>query len=198
MKPVAVLYSAREGQTCHVAQYVVSRLRALGFDAELRIVTKCADAIDLSRYGGAVLAASVHRGRHESEMVRFAGTRLADLQRVPTAFLSVSLSQAGVERAQTPERRRQFAADVESMIARFEKETGWHPRVVQPVAGALAYRKYNPLVRFIVKQITRKAVGQTDTSRNYEFTNWAMLDRCIDEWVVEVWRDEVTAGAHAA
>jgi menaquinone-dependent protoporphyrinogen oxidase len=46
-----------------------------------------------------------------------------------------------------------------------------------PVAGALPYTRYNFLVRFLMKRIARKAGGPTDTSRDYDFTDWAALDR---------------------
>ena len=46
-----------------------------------------------------------------------------------------------------------------------------------PVAGALAYSHYNLLVRFIMKRIARSAGADTDTSHDYEYTDWADLDR---------------------
>jgi menaquinone-dependent protoporphyrinogen oxidase len=197
MKPVGVLYSTRAGQTQKIAQHVVSKLRALGLESELRIVTKRAAAIDLGRYSGVILAASVHAGKHEHEMVRFVGTHLSQLSAMRTAFLSVSLSQAGAERAgESPERRRQFVADVEKMVSTFITETSWHPQVVMPVAGALLYRGYNPLVRWIMKIIARKAGGHTDASRNYEYTDWAALERFVEEWAVT--NAKVMAGPQAA
>jgi len=61
------------------------------------------------------------------------------------AFLSVSLSQAGAGRAgESPERHRQFVADVDKMVSTFITQTSWHPQIVMPVAGALLYRRYNP------------------------------------------------------
>ena len=60
-------------------------------------------------------------------------------------------------------------------------ETGWRPARVLPVAGALAYSRYNFLIRFVMKRIARKAGAPTDTSRDYEFTNWPALDTFIRE-----------------
>ena len=63
------------------------------------------------------------------------------------------------------------------MIDRFVKETGWRPARVFPVAGALAYTRYNVLVRFVMKRIARKAGAPTDTTRDHELTDWRDVDR---------------------
>jgi hypothetical protein len=49
------------------------------------------------------------------------------------------------------------------------------------VAGALLYSKYNPLVRFVMKRIAKEAGAATDTSRDYEYTDWVGLDRFVVE-----------------
>jgi menaquinone-dependent protoporphyrinogen oxidase len=67
------------------------------------------------------------------------------------------------------------------MIDVFVKETGWRPERTLPVAGALTYSRYNIFVRFVMKRIARAAGAPTDTSRDYEFTNWPALDRFAAE-----------------
>jgi menaquinone-dependent protoporphyrinogen oxidase len=108
----------------------------------------------------------------------------AELERIPAVFLSVSLSEAGVEDpAATPERRAQAAADVQRMIDVFLKETGWHPSKVRAAAGALSYTKYNFLIRFVMKRIAKSQGASTDTSRDHDLTDWAALDHIVDEVV---------------
>lgn len=43
------------------------------------------------------------------------------------------------------------------------------------------YLKYNFAVRFVMKRIAREVGEPTDTSRNYEFTDWAGLDQAVNE-----------------
>jgi menaquinone-dependent protoporphyrinogen oxidase len=43
---------------------------------------------------------------------------------------------------------------------------------VKVVAGALPYTRYNRLTRWAMKRIVTKAHGDTDTSRDYEYTDW--------------------------
>jgi menaquinone-dependent protoporphyrinogen oxidase len=67
------------------------------------------------------------------------------------------------------------------MIDVFIQETGWTPARALAVAGALAYSQYNFLVRFVMKRIARRAGAPTDTSHDYEFTDWATLDRFLTD-----------------
>lgn len=184
MKPVLVLYATREGHSGRIASHVAAALRAHGLLVKLLRASKEPADLSLNEYAGAVLTASVHGGRHEKEIVRFVKLHLPELERMPTAFLSVSLSEADVENPEgPPERRGQAAADVKRMIEVFLTETGWRPTFVKAVAGALLYTKYNFLLRFMMKRIARKAGRDHDTSRDYEYTNWKALDRLLDEFV---------------
>jgi menaquinone-dependent protoporphyrinogen oxidase len=113
-------------------------------------------------------------------MIAFVTRHRDELARLGAVFLSVTLSEAGAEDPKAPAARRErAAADAQRMIDVFIAETGWHPNRALPVAGALAYSRYNFLVRFVMKQIARKACAPTDTSRDYEFTDWAALDRFV-------------------
>ena len=137
---------------------------------------------DLGDYCGAIVAASVHRQKHEREMTKFVKCHAREFERIPTAFLSVSLSEAGAENATAPqERRAQAAEDAQRMIDLFLAETGWHPSSTRAVAGALMYSKYNFLLRPIMKRIARQAGGDTDTSKDYDYTDWKSLDEVVDE-----------------
>jgi menaquinone-dependent protoporphyrinogen oxidase len=140
--------------------------------------------VDWSDYQVAFIAASVHAEHHEREMIEFVRTYRAHLEEVGAVFISVTMSQAGAEDPNaTAERRRTSTADAQRMIDVFIKETGWKPERCLPVAGALMYTHYNLLIRFVMKRISRKQGGPTDTSRDYEFTDWKGLDRFVDEIV---------------
>ena len=140
--------------------------------------------VDWSEYAIACVAASVHLGHHEREMVAFARRNREPLTRVRAVFLSVTLSEAGAEDPTAPpDRRAQAAADARRMIDVFIAETGWRPARTLPVAGALAYTRYNFLVRFVMKRIARKQGASTDTSRDHDFTNWPAVDAVVEQLV---------------
>ena len=172
-----IVYATREGQTGRVAIRIADGLRASNNQVDV-YDAQSVGAIDWSRYQAAVIAASVHAGRHEREIVDFVKIHRAELERLSAAFISVTLSEAGAEDpTRTEAERRRAAGDVQKMIDDFIRESGWTPARTMPVAGALTYSKYNVLVRFIMKRISRKQGGPTDTSRDYEFTNWEAVDR---------------------
>jgi menaquinone-dependent protoporphyrinogen oxidase len=182
-----VFYATREGHTRQIAEYIAADLEKRRFAVELYDVREDTTPQNIAGYAAAVLAASVHLGKHEREMVRFVKQRRAQLEKLHSAFISVTLSEAGVEKQNvTPAERAAFAADVEHVLNKFYEDTGWRPEKVKPVAGALLYSKYNPLIRIIMKRIARKAGAGTDTSRDYDYTDWVGLDRFVDELAEEI------------
>jgi menaquinone-dependent protoporphyrinogen oxidase len=186
MKQILVAFATREGHAERIAEHVAETLRDHGWTAEVVDVAHLSAAFDLSPYGGVVLAASVHLGRHEREMVRFVKSHHAALERVPTAFLSVSLSEAGVEDANAPfDKRAKAAEDVKRMIEAFCHETGLHPSRVWPVAGALTFSEYGALKRFVMARIAR-AEGITDVEHDHDLTDWRALDYFVARMLEDV------------
>ncbi len=198
MRPIAIFYATREGQTRRIAEHLATAWNRHGRAAALYDVGLLHGDVALEGYGAAVLAASVHGGRHEPEMIAFVRRHRAALERLPTAFISVSLSEAGVEDPHAPaERRARAADDVQLMIDRFVRDTGWHPSRIKPVAGALMYTHYGPLVRFVMKWIARRNGATTDTAHDHVLTDWAALDQFVDEMARELDAAEARgAGPH--
>jgi Flavodoxin len=183
MKPILVLYATREGQTRRIANHIWLTLQELGLPAKVMDARALSVNFALSSFEAAIVAGSIHVGKHEPEIVRFVQTHCAELERMPTVFLSVSASQIGVEDIKaTPENRARNAANVKKVIDEFLQETGWKPGRVLPVAGALMYRKYNFLVRMLMRSIARKEGASTDTSRDVEYTDWSALDRFVEDF----------------
>ena len=190
MKPILILYATREGQTRRIAEHLAAQVRARGWPFELVDARKLSPGFTMESYLAAILSASVHSGRHEKEMVEFVKRHRDGLRKIPSAFVSVSLSQAGVQDpAWTPERRAQAAADTRAMMDKFFAGTGWQPKHVLATAGALRYSQYNWLVRFVMKRIARMAGVPEDTSQDTlkecEFTDWAALDHFAAEVLEE-------------
>jgi menaquinone-dependent protoporphyrinogen oxidase len=183
MTPVLVLYATREGHTRRVAEHIATSARAHGLAADVVDSAYIPAGFSLDRYSAAIIVASVHRAKHEREIVKFLKDHAEALNRMPSAFLSVSLSEAGAENIKAPpDRRAHCAADVKRMIDAFLEETGWHPSRMKPVAGALLFTKYNFLLRFVMKRISRQAGGVTATSKDHEYTDWKALDNFVEEF----------------
>ena len=189
MKPVAVFYATREGHTRRIAEHLAATLRQRGLDAAASDVRASRAAFSPGAYAGIVIAASVHAGRHEAEMIRFVKKHRAEIEHVPNAFISVTLSEAGAQRSDvSAAEHARFVSGVQEVVDRFLEETGWRPKRVLPVAGALLYTKYNFLIRLVMKRIARAEGGSTDTSRDHDYTDWAALDRFGAELADEISR----------
>ena len=144
-------------------------------------------------YAGAVLTASVHFGRHGRKMTKLVRRWQIELNRVPTMFVSVSLSQAGVQDVSVPSgQQAQYADDAKRLIVDFVLQTGWRPTRILPVAGTLAYMKYNRALRLVMKWIAKRVGAATDTSQDHEYTDWAALDKTLGEFHEIVQNHEFT------
>jgi menaquinone-dependent protoporphyrinogen oxidase len=186
MKPYLVLYATKEGHTAEIAEHLREAMWKRGIPAVKIAAAELPEGFGLGDYCGAILAASVHVGKHEAEMEDFVKLHRADLEAMPTVFLSVSLSEAGAEDVLAdPAKRKKAAEDADRMIADFLKETGWHPGRIKAVAGALLYSKYNFFMRLVMKRIARLAGGDTDTSKDFDYTDYAALDHLIDELIAD-------------
>jgi menaquinone-dependent protoporphyrinogen oxidase len=198
MKTLLIVYATREGQTRRVTAHLSELLQRRG------ILVECANAASLSpdfqlgrHYAGVIVAGSVHAGHHEHELVAFARRHRAELDAVPNAFVSVSLSQGSAQDAAVPDPIRASAtAQVRKALDGFIAESGWSPRRVIPVAGALRYRRYGRLLRFVIR-IAAKAYGlSTDVWHDHVYTNWAVLDDLAIQMAREV-QDALASHASA-
>lgn len=164
-----MFYATTEGQTRRIAEHLAETLRRQGRDScAIDLGSPCAQMIDWSRVRGAIVGASVHAQWHQKEAHAFVKEHVALLRRVPSAFFSVSLSEA------SPDPDEQEAA--RRLAAAFPALNEWTPDLVVSIAGRLAYTKYGFLKRLLMKRIARKEDGPTDTSRDYEFTNWEKVN----------------------
>jgi menaquinone-dependent protoporphyrinogen oxidase len=166
-----IVYATRQGQTAKITERVAEYLRARGHEAQVQNLENRARDVDPAGFDMVFVGAPIHVGGYPRAVSRFVRKHPETLARVPSAFLSVGLAVA----SRTSDGRAQTMPIVERFLAR----TGWRPQRVELVAGALPYSKYNPLVRFIMRRIAKAEGGDTDTSHDYEYTDWDALERFV-------------------
>jgi menaquinone-dependent protoporphyrinogen oxidase len=188
MKTVAILYVTREGHTQRIASAIARALASRGLAGDLIDLRQRVPGA-LADYCAAIICSPVHAGRHARETIAFVKSRRFELSRMPNAFVSVTLSQAGVQRRNASAgERAKFLLDVAAVTDRFIAETGWRPRKLENVAGALAYTRYNFFIRFVMKRIARASGGSTDATRDHDYTDWAALERFATGFADEIER----------
>ncbi|MCW5936306.1 MAG: hypothetical protein KIT11_03245 [Fimbriimonadaceae bacterium] len=175
MAKILIAYATSYGQTAKIAAKIADWANARGHEAVLFDTGARNPEPDLTGFDAIVLAGSIVQARHQTSLVSWAKRNASASKERPSLFLSVSMSAHGTE-----PRHRQ---DVAKCIRGFLEETGWCPTLSLPVAGALAYRKYGWLIRLMMRRIVAKEGGDTDTSRDYEYTDWAKLEGDFDAFL---------------
>lgn len=169
---IAIPYGTTEGQTARIAEYIADVIRDHGHEAQ---------AVDIKRsggdlpdgYDGVVVGASIHMGKHDKHVGDYVGKNRAALERVPSAFFSVSLAAHG------------DLEEAEGYVEAFEQETGWRPAMVALFGGALLYTQYGFVKRRVMKKIAQDKPGAlgTDTSRDYVYTEWDGVRRFAEDFL---------------
>ncbi len=170
---VLVVYSSWDGQTAKIAERIGVRLQGMGHKVTLRPAEALEVLWELDTHDAIAVGAAIRRGRHASQVTELVRDHLPDLARRPSAFFSVCLSAGGP--GARPDAARRYIAD-------FLDRTGWKPQMARSFAGALRYTRYNPFIRFVIRTIMRLTGGDTDTSRDFEYTDWNAVDGFADEF----------------
>jgi menaquinone-dependent protoporphyrinogen oxidase len=132
----------------------------------------------LEPVAAAIVAGSIHMGRHDAALGSFLLQHGPLLRSVPSAFLCVSLSAASKDPADL--------AAVDEITQRFLFEAGWHPDVVEHVAGAVRDSRLGLFDRFTVHAVMMEKEIPSDSSGETELTDWAKLDRFIADFARRV------------
>ena len=90
---VLVLYATTEGQTRKIAEAVASQFQA--DETTLVDVVDAPDNLNPVQFDAAVIAASIHMHKYQGAITRFVRDHHAELNQMPSVFISVSLSAAG-------------------------------------------------------------------------------------------------------
>lgn len=166
-KRILVAFGTTHGHTAKIADAIGKAIDRAGAQAVVVDTASDAAAIDVDGFDGVIVATSVHAGGYQDAVLDWVRRRARSLNAMPTAFVSVCL---GVLQDDP-----KVAAELAQLRDRFLDKTGWTPQIVLPIAGALAYTRYNFVTRALMKRIAAQAGGDTDTARDYEYTDWKAL-----------------------
>jgi menaquinone-dependent protoporphyrinogen oxidase len=130
----------------------------------------------VANYDGVIVGSSIHMGKHDKHAIAFVRSNRETLEKLPSAFFSVSLAAHGDE------------TDAERYVQEFETQTGWRPGQVALFGGALLYTHYGFLKRHLMKKIASGKPGNlgTDTSRDYVYTEWDGVRRFTEDFLVRL------------
>jgi menaquinone-dependent protoporphyrinogen oxidase len=171
MSRILMLYATIEGQTGRIAERIAQVLRQRGHGVEM--LPAGGQEADLAAYDGVVIGASIHYGHHPAFMRALVRRQREAIAARHNAFFSVSLSAGG------PRPKPQAA---QRYIDKFLRKTGWQPQLVASFAGSVKYSVYGPIKRRVMIVFVGLGGGETDTSRDYEYTDWEAVERFADAY----------------
>lgn len=187
---VLVVYGSTEGHTFKLARFILTVIREAGFEAKL------ANANDLYRsdtsagFDAVIVGASVHHGAHQTSVSNFVKDSLESLRKLPSAFFSVSLN-AVLEDSDHQAEAQQYVTD-------FLEDTGWQPDRTTLVAGALRNTELDYFRRELARHIVQRTVPETNTSENFDFTDYDHLKAFVSDFLEDLVRLGLRTGPSEA
>ena len=162
---VLILYGTTEGQTRKIAQFMKDEAEKMSHHVVI------ADASDNTPppagYEVVLIGASVHMHKYQSAVFHYVKENSEALNKIYSGFFSVCLSVLADD--------EQIQKKLREVTAGFLTGTGWKPVDTEQVAGALLYTKYDFFKKLIMRMIAKKEGRDTDTSGDYEYTDWAKV-----------------------
>lgn len=177
MSRILVLHASNDGQTARVAERIGEELRGQGHAVSVLPAASEGASAAIDAHDAVLVGGAIRFGHYPKYLEQLVQARAAALAERPNAFFSVCLTGGG------PGANLRVAR---GYVDGFCRKTAWHPHDVAIFGGALLYTKYNPVIRFIIRFIVTIAGGDTDTSRDYEYTDWQAVQRFARRFSTEL------------
>lgn len=172
MSRMLVVYASRYGQTERIARRIAQRLEAHGHEVTLSSARRPPSRLDPAGFAGVVAGAPLYGQRFPSYLRAWLRRWRPQLAGRLLGFFSVSGAAAGDDPA--------AHAKVAQLRQGLYERVDLHPPLSADFAGAIPYSRYDPLTRRLMRWIVGRSGGDTDTSRDFEYTDWAAVDAFAD------------------
>ena len=172
---ILILYGTLEGQTAKIAERITAIIRNKGHQVDLLSASLLPDNFSVDHYDAAIIGGPIHMGRYPEPVKKFVTSHCEWLNRAPSAFFTVCMAV----NSQHEKSRKEAVRYRDNFIA----QSGWHPALLEIFAGAVKYTQYNLITRLIMKWISKREGGSTDTSRDHEYTDWVSVERFAENFI---------------
>ncbi len=166
-----IIYSSRDGQTRKIALSMAETLKTKMHCDVYELTTKLSP--DWSTYDRILIGASIRYGHFSPLLAKFIHQHLAQIESKTNGFFSVNLTARKPEKA-TPE--------TNSYTQKFLSHSPWKPMHCAVFAGALRYPSYRWLDKVMIKLIMKMTGGETDTSKEIEYTDWSQVTNFAEKF----------------
>ncbi len=171
MGKVAIVFASVGGQTRKIAFYMEAKLQEYGYSTRLVDLSKpimpLPSSVDTIIYGS-----PIYRGQSRRAVRNWVRQNKRYLVSAKSALFTVSLNAA--------DRHERARGEDDRLLREFMDQSGWVPDYAASFAGDLQYLNYSWLIKRVMKGIAARAGGDTDTSKNFEYTNWNQVDSFLE------------------
>lgn len=167
------LYSTREGQTKKILQKIAEK----NVEHESTFIDiHSSPKVNFSNYDRVLIGASIRYGRLNSKLYEFVTNYHKELAEINAAFICVNLTaRKEAEGKDSPEGS--------VYIRTFLRKSPWQPNLIGVFAGALRYPRYGVFDKMMIRLIMTLTGGETDTSKEVEYTNWGKVEQFSDRFM---------------
>lgn len=171
MKKTLLLYSSSEGQTLKILRYIENKL-VDDHECQFLNIDEMPE-VNFAHYDKVLIGASVRYGGLSKKLYQFIKNNLLALQASKAGFFCVNL---------TARKAGKDTLEGSVYLQKFIKLSPWKPLIVAVFAGALRYPRYGFFDRLMIQFIMRITGGETDTTKEVEYTNWARVNEFSEQF----------------
>lgn len=175
---ILILYGSLEGQTEKIAEFMADSIRDRGHRADIQSGGNLPGHFSVDNYEAIIIGGSIHMGKYPAYVKKFIVANHLWLRSIPSAFFTVCMA-VNSQDEKSRETAMHYSDD-------FLAHVNWQPDLTETFAGAVKYTQYNWLIRIIMKFISRKEGGSTDTSRDHEYTNWESVEHFVEKFMAMI------------
>lgn len=166
-----ILYLTNNGQTKKIAEHIGSQLS----DQQVTIASLKNLTLSLQDFDQIIIGASVRYGHFKPALEQFINQHYAVLQQKKSGLFTVNLTAR-------KEAKNQPHTNV--YTRKLLQRIKWQPNHAAVFAGALYYPRYKWYERAVIRFIMKMTGGETDISKEVEYTNWQKVEQFAQNFSV--------------
>jgi menaquinone-dependent protoporphyrinogen oxidase len=165
-----IVYATTEGHTRIISERITEL--ALSNNIEVDLIDIVAYNQPLTKsWDTIIVGGSVHQGHHQMSLRAFVLDNLELLNRVYSAFFSVSLSAAVKDDMHQEE--------AHGYVTTFLHEVGWQPKITACFAGALTYSEYDYFKLMVLRLLARQVGSGIVQPHDVSYTDWQAVEAFV-------------------
>jgi len=164
-----IIYASTDGQTKKIATYL--KAEAEKQNIQVSLCNAAEQPLKPDTFDAVIIGSSIRNRKFQSAVQAYVTQNRQMLNKMPSALFTVSSAAAT-----TGNNKNQWQLKGLQILAnKFIQQTGFTPQITEHIAGAVLFTKYSASVKFGFWLFAKFTGGYTDTSKDYEYTNWQQV-----------------------